>query len=179
MMDIADEIRIHLKPLVGSRLSGTTRAADMRCFRFGEIRQTQEGSFSEYTLQVQCPWRIEGPAGIVTGRSDLWEPVEDSPDIDWEAWDFDENQNLQDRLIETFLQGYDLQTGSFNDETDKLVVEAVSGDAYGGATLTFFGGCRLAIFPAGTGGEDWRIFRPGTDEPHFVIAGGKIETGEE
>lgn len=117
--------------------------------------------------------------GIVTGRSDLWEPAEDSPDIDWSAWDFDENENLRDRLLDIFLQGCDPQTGLFSDETDKLVVEAVSGDAYGGATLTFFGGCRLVIFPAGTRSEDWRIFRPGIDEPHFVITGGRVETGEE
>lgn len=175
MTDIADEIRIHLKPLVGLRLSGTTRAADMRCFRFGEVRETEEGAFGGYTLNVQCPWRIEGPEGIVTGDSDLCEPAEDSLDIDWDAWDFEESPNLQDAMIEVFLQGYDLQTGLFNDETDKLVVEAISGDAYGGATLTFFGGCRLVIFPAGSRGEDWRIFRPGVDERHFVIAGGQVE----
>jgi hypothetical protein len=179
MTDIADEIRIHLKPLVGLRLSATTRATDMRCFRFGEVRETAEGASGGYTLNVQCPWRIEGPQGIVTGDSDLCEPAEDSPDIDWDAWDFEENANLQDSLIEVFQQGYDLQTGSFNDETDKLVVEAVSGDAYGGATLTFFGGCRLAIFPAGTRGENWRVFRPGSGERPFVIAGGRVETEEE
>jgi len=148
----------------------------MRSFAFGPLRQIQEGIVGEYALQVQCPWRIEDAQGVVTGRLDLWEPAEDDPDIDWETWDFEENENLQDRRIEAFLEGYDSQTGQFVDETDWLVVVAVAGDAYGGATLTLSGGFRLVIFPASSRGEDWRVFRPATHEPHFVIAGGKIET---
>ncbi len=55
----------------------------MRVLHFGRIRKIEKGTVSEYALHIQCPWRIEGPEGIVTGRSDLWEPAEDSPDIDW------------------------------------------------------------------------------------------------
>ncbi len=179
MMITADEIRAHLKPLVRLRLSEASRAADMRCFHFGQLREADGRYMGEYALHVQCPWRIEGPEGLITGRLDLWEPAADSPDIDWGTWDFDEDENLQDKLIETLLRGYDVQTGSFVDETGWLVVEAVAGDAYGGATITLSGGFRLVIFPAGTRGEDWRIFCPETNEPHFVIAGGKVAAGEE
>ncbi|MEN6333807.1 MAG: hypothetical protein ABFE01_06060 [Phycisphaerales bacterium] len=179
MTAIADEIRARLKPLVGLRLSSTTRAADVRCFRFGRLPAPGREAVDQYVLHVQCSWRIEGPDGLLTGRSDLWEPAEDPADVDLDAWDFDEDENLQDRMIDVFLRGYDIHTGSFNDEANMLVVEAVLGDAYGGATLTFSGGCRLVIFPAGSRGEDWRIFRPGVDEPHFVIAGGRVETEDE
>jgi hypothetical protein len=34
------------------------------------------------------------------------------------------------------------------------------------------------LFPAGTRGEDWRVFRPDTDDSHFVVAGGRIEQGQ-
>jgi len=68
----------------------------MRGFHFGQIRKVEEGTVGEYALHVQCPWRVEGPEGIVAGRLDLWQPAADSPGIDWETWDYDENENLQD-----------------------------------------------------------------------------------
>jgi hypothetical protein len=149
----------------------------MRGFHFGQVRKIEKGTVGEYALHIQCPWRIEGPQGIVTGRSDLWKPAEDSPEVDWETWDYEENENLQDKLIAEWLQAYDPQTRSFVNETDRLVVETVQGDAYGGATIALSGGFRLILFPAGTEGEDWRVFHPKSDEPHFVITGGRIETG--
>jgi hypothetical protein len=148
----------------------------MRCFHFGHIRKIEKGTSGDYALHIQCPWRLEGPEGIITGRSDLWEPAEDASSIDWDTWDCDKDENLQDKRIGELLQGYDPETRSFVNETDRLTVEAVQGDAYGGATLAFSGGFRLVIFPAGTRGEDWRFFRPGMKEAHFVIAGGRIES---
>jgi hypothetical protein len=175
MTTIANEITARLQPLIGLKLSIARRAADMRVLHFGRIRAVKDGTTGDYALHIQCPWRLEGPQGIVTGRSDLWEPAEDSPDIDWDTWDYDENENLQDRQIGALLAGYDQQTRSFVNETDRLVVEAFGGDAYGGATIMLSGGFRLVLFPAGSCGENWRFFRPRTDEPHFVVAGGRIE----
>jgi hypothetical protein len=175
MTTIADEITAHLQPLVGLKLSIARRAADLRGFHFGRIRRIERGTSGEYVLHIQCPWRIEGPEGIVTGRLDLWEPAQDSPDIDWETWDYEENENLQDRRISELLKGYDPDTRSFVNATGWFVVETVQGDMYGGAVITLSGGFRLVLFPAGSESEDWRIFRPKTDEPHFVITGGKIE----
>lgn len=43
------------------------------------------------------------------------------------------------------------------------------------------GGCRLTLFPAGSAGEDWRLFRPanGDEEaPHFVVVGGRVANSE-
>ncbi len=150
----------------------------MRGFHFGRIRKVEKGTAGDYALHIQCPWRLEGPQGIVTGRLDLWEPAEDSPDIDWETWDYAKNENLQDKLMGEFLKGYDPQTRSFVNATGQLVVETVTGDACGGATIVLSGGFRLVLFPAGTRGEDWRIFQPGILESHFVISGGKVENQE-
>lgn len=176
MTAIADEITTRLQPLVGLKLSIARRAADLRAFHFGQIRKIAKGTSGECALHIQCPWRLEGPHGIITGWSDLWEPAEHVPDMDWGAWDYQQSKNLQDNQVGELLGSYDPQTRSFINETDQLVVEAVRGDAYGGATLVLSGGFRLVIFPAGTRGEDWRIFRPEVDVPHFMIAGGRIET---
>lgn len=178
MTTIADEITAHLQPLVGLELSIARRAADMRVFHFGRIRKVEKGTVGDYALHIQCPWRLEGPHGIVTGRLDLWDAAEDSPDTDWESWDYDKNENLQDKLMGEFLKGYDPQTRSFVNATGQLVVETVMSDACGGATIVLSGGFRLVLFPAGTRGEDWRIFQPGIDESHFVISGGRVEDQE-
>ena len=175
MTTTADEVMVHLQPLIGLELSIARRAADMRVLHFGQIRKVEKGTVGDYALHIQCPWRLEGPQGTVTGRLDLWEPAEDSPDIDWETWDYDKNENLHDTLMGEFLKGYDPQTRSFVNATGQLVVEAVKGDACGGAIIVLSGGFRLVLFPAGTRGEDWRIFQPGIDESHFVISGGRVE----
>jgi hypothetical protein len=176
MATIVHKITTRLRPLVGLKLSIARRGADMRIFHFGSIRRVEKGTSGVCALHIQCPWRLEGPEGIITGRSDLWEPAEDVSGIDWDTWDYDENENLQDRRIGELLGGYDPETRSFVNETDRLIVETVQGDAYGGASLMLSGGFRLVIFPAGTRAEDWRLFRPGADEAHFVIAGGRAES---
>jgi hypothetical protein len=61
--------------LVGLRLSIIRRAADMLGLHFGAIRihPSGTGTVADYALHVQCPWRLDGPNGTVTGRDDLWE----------------------------------------------------------------------------------------------------------
>jgi hypothetical protein len=169
---IATQILEHLKPLVGLKLSIARRAADLRNFQFGQIRNVEpRGTVGEYGLHIQCPWRIEGPDGIVTGRSDLWNPADPDAKVDWDSWDYDKDANLQDTRIAELL-------GSPMNVSNRLIVEAVDADDFGGATIQLSGGYRLVIFPAGTRGEDWRIFRPKLDEPHFVVSGGRIEPDE-
>jgi hypothetical protein len=176
---VADAVLERLTPLVGLRLAIARRAADMRNFQFGEARALKGGTVGEFALHVQCPWRFEGPDGILTGLSDLWEPPGASDDVDWDSWHYDRNENLQDRQLGTLLGSYDSSTRSFVNQTEYLVVEEVSADNCGGATIRLSGGYRLVLFPAGSRGEDWRLFRAGTDEPHFVVAGGRVELAEQ
>jgi hypothetical protein len=75
-----------LSQLIGLPLTAARRAADMRTFQFGKLRAVDRGSVGDFALHVQCPWRIEGPGGIVTGRLDLWEPVEENAPFD-DDWD--------------------------------------------------------------------------------------------
>jgi hypothetical protein len=180
MSTTQDQVLKHLQPLVGLKLSLARRAADLRNFQFGEVRAVDQRTVGEWALHIRCPWRIEGPdARIVTGRSDLWEPVSGADQgFDWEAWDYEKDGNLQDARIEALLGGRDEVTRSAVNRTDVLVVVSVHADACGGASLRLTGGYTLSLFPAGARGEDWRIFRPDPDEPHFVVAGGVIEEHE-
>lgn len=171
----ADEIRRQLSPLIGLKVSIARRAADMRMLQFGTIRQVPGGSVGEYGLHIQCPWRLEGPSGIITGRNDLWEAANPTDKIDWGVWHYDKDENLQDKRLQELLQGYDEATRSTVNATDDFVVERIDADDFGGATITLTGGYRLSLFPAGSLGEDWRLLSPGNDAPHFVISGGRIE----
>ena len=180
MNNVADQILNHLHPLIGLKLSVARRAADLRNFQFGEIRQMGDGTVGEYALHIQCPWRIDGPEGIITGRMDLYDPVEIGDDFDWDSWHYEKSENMQDHKIGKLLGGYDPQTNSHVNETKHLVVEDVQADDFGGATIELSGGYRLILFPAGSDGEDWRIFCPLAMgyQHHFVISGGRIEDVE-
>lgn len=177
MITIAEQIASKLQPLMGLKLTIARRAADLRGFHFGEIRRVPKGTVGDYALHIQCPWRLEDGNGIITGRSDLWEPAEDTSNIDWDIWDYDKNENLQDKLIADVLGGYDPDTRSFVNNGSYLIVEDIFTDNYGGVILFLSGGYRLVIFPAGSEGEDWRLLTgPGSGGHHFVISGGKIES---
>jgi hypothetical protein len=153
--------------LIGLPLTAARSAADMRTFQFGTLRPVDRGSVGDFALHVQCPWRIEGPEGIVTGRSDLWEPVKGDVPFD-ENWDYEASPNLQDAL----LQGWLDQNGA------SLLVQAVDADDFGGAAVILSQGYVLRLFPSGTRGEDWRLFRPTTDAPHLIVSGGVVEVDE-
>jgi hypothetical protein len=155
-----------LSSIVGLPLSAARRAADMRVLQFGALRQNERSSVGDFALHIQCPWRIQGQGVIITGRSDLWEPIEPEPDFDWDNWDYEKSPNLQDFLIDQWMK-----------DRGVLTVRKVDADEYGGATIAFDEGFALHLFPAGTRGEDWRLFCPKTGTPHFVVSGGKIRKG--
>ncbi len=180
MNTTATEVLKHLKPLIGLKLSIARRAASMSNFQFGEVHKVDGGTVGEYALHVDCPWRLEGPHSIVTGWLDLWEPAEEAgDDFDWQAWIEEKKDNLQEKRLHELLGGYDEQTLSVVNVTEGLEVEDIQTDAYGGAVLKLSGGYRLVLFPAGSRNEDWRMFQPQNDGPHFVVTGGKVEDQEE
>jgi hypothetical protein len=152
-----------LSQIIGIPLTAVRRAADMRTFEFGTLRQIDGGSVGDFALHVQCPWRIDGPDGIVTGRLDLWEPVEADAPFD-ENWNYEKSPNLQDARVESWLA-----------HNEFLVVKSVDADDFGGAIISFVQSFVLRLFPAGTRGEDWRLFQPDSDTQHFVVSGGVVD----
>ncbi len=76
-----------LTQLVGLPLAAIRRAADMLVLHFGTMRVASKadipslknktpGSIGDIAIHIQCPWRIESKKEILTGRSDLWKPLQ-------------------------------------------------------------------------------------------------------
>jgi hypothetical protein len=141
----------------------------MRGFHFGAVSEDADGSYGRYALHLQCPWRLEGPGGLVTGQGDLWEhPTLEVPPDDW-TWDGGESR--QDMRLGAVLGGRDGRTGSWlNSAADRLVVTGVDASDLGDLSLALAGGYTLRVFPDGTGGEAWRLLSPGSEAPHFVVS---------
>jgi hypothetical protein len=162
-----------LQPLVGLRLSIARNAAGMRIFHFGAIRphRTGKGTVGAYALHLQCPWRIVGPDGIVTGSSDHNEPPTQGAEIDRND---PKAGTLQNVRLAALLGGYDSEARSHINATDALVVTAAAADPFGSVDISFTGDVRLQVFPDGSDGECWRFFEPSSDKAHFVVDGGRI-----
>ena len=166
MNEVAVQTRACLEELIGLPLSESYRAVDMRIFHFGTMKPVKQGAVGEFALHVQCPWRIEMNDKILTGRHDLFTPAEEPKDFDWDSWDWDGNETLQDRLVDEFIKKY-----------PRNVIDLFT-DSYGGARIELSGGHSLVLFPAGSQSEDWRLFQPQRDGEHFVISGGRLEADE-
>jgi hypothetical protein len=175
MLNLADEARVSLQRLVGLKLSRVARAADMRTLQFGKtVARVSGGVVGEYALHIQCPWRLDGATGVVTGSDDLYVPYEES-DESRESFDWEKvGDSLQDRVLRELLKDYDENTKQLVNSTNVLTVDGVETDSAGGFCLRLSGGYRLLVFPDGTRREAWRLFRPSKDgdapeEKHFVV----------
>lgn len=172
-LDIA-RLEVALARLVGLPLRTAHRALDMQIFRFGEprTRTTQFGprkgetaEVCEYSLHLQCTWRIRGDAGIVVASSDLRYVAGPDPyDI---ADDWDGKDSRRDVRLRTWLEGAE------------FMVEHVSADSVGGFTMLFAGGLGLDVFPDhsldGEYSEHWRLVRTlDAASEHFVVSGDGI-----
>src|SRR5206468_3725261 len=127
-----------LEPLIGLKLSIARRAGSMlRNFHFGGVEEIEGGTVGQYALHIQCPWRIDGPEGIITGRADVWEHI--SGKIMPDEWEPGIGDNIQDVRLGDLLKGYDPNTRSHVNLTEWLVVERVQTSAVGDATIELSG----------------------------------------
>ncbi len=178
MASLATQVEEYLQPLVGLRLSLARRAASMRVLHFGRVSEVEGGTVGEYALHLRCPWRIEGPGGILTGSGDLGQPglgidTQDAA-FSWLEWDYEQG-NLQDERLEDLLGGYDPSTGSAENRGDRLQVVSVASDPAGGIRLWLQDAWLLSAFPDGSVGEQWRLLRPGSEAPHVALIGGQLD----
>jgi hypothetical protein len=173
MVDGKVYITRSLLRLVGLRLSIARDAGSMKNFQFGIIgpHPFGKGTIGEFALHIQCPWRLVGSEGIVTGSADYYEPVEAGADVD--PNDFEAGNLQQERLGD--LLRYDASTRSWVNSRDQLTVQSVLVHDFGGFELELSGGFRLQVFPDGSREENWRFFAPGSEEEHVVIAGGRAK----
>jgi len=73
---------------------------------------------------------------------------------------------MQEKLPKALFQEYDADTKSYINVSDRLVVEQVEADDYGGLNIHLSGNFRLQVFPSGKSGEHWRL---PSREQHFAI----------
>ena len=167
------EIEKAVAALVGLPLWSSGRAADMQWFAIGECRTviTSRGPLTErfgrtkvvgeFSLHVQCPWRIVRDDTVVVGMRDLYFPADETAEAP-DDFDWDGVITRRDRRIAAL----------FENETRSFAVQRVDvGDA-GALRIILERGHALEVFPHDSlNEENWRLFRPYLDEPHLVVTG--------
>jgi hypothetical protein len=157
--------------LTGSSLWTFRRTADLAVFHFGEKEEVktfhgEKAETGEYALHVQCAWRLSRADRVITGSGDLYDPVgiqseKPDPDFDWKK-----QPNCVDELMQSL----------FENDTRQLVVQRVEVGVAASLCIHLEHGFFLEIFPNDSAiDEYWRFFKPGKDEPHFVVTGNGIE----
>lgn len=170
LQDIVERV---VAPLVGLRVWGPRRHADLLSLQFGESRRVADVEVGAYTLQIACAWRIAGPAAILVASGDLFTPSDENADLDsfdWDApgaswWDF--------RMAEV--------AASLASKT--VVVTTFVADAYGGVRLVCTAGIEIEIFPNSSPAphvesEFWRLFRPAESDQSVVVGSSGVELVE-
>lgn len=151
-----------LVPLVGLPLRNIGRAANMVFLDFGEMRETQDRrggttTVSDWTIHVQCPWRVCRQGNIVVAYYDLYRTP---------AGDVISGDSLSGSQFDAVTADLCMEF-----QTAPLIVASIVVDDVGGFTLCLAGDYRIDVFPADShaANEHWRVFRPGTGLKHFVF----------
>ena len=143
----------------------------MECLKFGYLtlvdRKGEMQSPGEFALHVQCPWHIVNASEIVIGSTDVYTPADEAADND-ESFDWDKaGENLRDAKLKALLE-------------QKLVVESVAADAYGGFSLGLSQGLTFTAFPAYSKKDEytefWRLINHRQRKaPHIVVGPSGID----
>lgn len=163
-----EQIQKTLDKLLGLELTRTTRAANMECLKFGQefITDRPDGALDigQFGIHLQCPWRITQGQKILTGNDDVYEQADQNskydPDFNWDR----PNVNLRDKILSELIG------------KNKLIVERVTADNFGGFDIVFSDDIRLSTFPSiSSKDEYWRLLdnRP-LSKGHFVVGGDGI-----
>jgi len=173
-LSIRQQIESVIAPLVGIPLWDAGRAADLMWLALGQRKTIQDfrgkpREVGEYALHVQCAWRFVQGEKILVGNCDLYyprgysDPKQEIPKgFDWDV----QGANRCDEVLATLFAG----------GAKQFVVQRVEARQAGELALLLEGGITLQIFPNDSlDGEHWRLFRPGSDEPHWVFTGNGLE----
>jgi len=157
-----------LRQLVNLPLWSIGRAGGLVWFAFGVERREvpnckgKKKIVSEYSLHVQCPWRIRNRNKIIVGYGDRFYASGDDPYREFPEDEPDRIGNNQfDQRASEFIKEY---------EQKPIIVTSVKADALGGIYLKLTKGYFLDVFPSSSlSTEYWRIFKPDSKEDHFVM----------
>jgi hypothetical protein len=168
------KIENYFTQIVGLPLRDLGRASDLLWISLGKDiqllnkRSKRTEISGEYSLNVQCSWRLVSNAEIILGSKDFYIPNSTIKDIGEEFdWDikgnnrFDEQVNILSAKIKS-----------------KIFISSIIVDDLGGIKIIFTDNYYFEIFPDESLKEDnefWRIFIPGNVNSHLVVTGNGIE----
>lgn len=163
-----ERIEEKLKVLIGLKLSGTSRTANMECMKFGSYKamtKTGKVDIGEFGLHVQCEWRMIKASKMLVASNDLYEPMRGqkfSEDFNYEEG------NLRDTDFRALIAEND------------LVVESIEVDEIGGLIVHLSDNFQLQLIPLNTSrteyNEYWRLLNNTNEKAkHFVIGVNGIE----
>lgn len=152
-----------LEELIGKELWACRRAAGMATFQFGQRLPVKtflgvDSEVGEYSLHVQCSWRIVGRDGVIVGSRDLLYPADH---VDGESvpddFHWDTHRSRRDRLIDALFRQH------------VLVVRAVSPGRGGRCDVHFNDDIELQIAPDDSlSHEHWRLFETAESSRHHI-----------
>jgi hypothetical protein len=150
-----------LAPLVGLPLCHLGRSSNMLLLQFGYLHEVsaRDGSTKtvhDWTIQIQCPWRISQHSQIVIAYRDFY-----YSDV------AKNNQAVMNK------SRYDAVLGSLCAEFEATPprVISVDSDDTGAFSLHLSDEYRLEAIPAENteSGKHWRVFEPGVSGKSFVF----------
>ena len=117
-------------------------------------------------MHVECAWRIAQEERVLAGSVDVYYPADlriEEP-LPGDAWDKGPNR------LEVLMRAL------FEEGKREFIVRRVDVGAAGALSIVMDGGLSLDVLPQNSlSDEYWRLFRPHTDDKHFVVTGRGIE----
>lgn len=154
-------VRQALMPLVGLPLRNISRSGNMLCVHFGNTyaipdRGGTTQAVPEWTIQIQCAWRVSQGTRIVIAYRDFY--YSDIP-----------LSNLAVMSKSRFNVVLDSLCAEF--EAMPPVVGAVEADDTGGFSVQMSHDYKLEVFPSESpeSGKHWRVFQPVPEGKSFVF----------
>lgn len=147
---MADDLA--LRALEGLPLSAMRHAADMLVCHFGAMtaHPSGRGTIGEFALHVQCPWRLDERGRTITGSDDAQAGT-------------GEQGSIQSVMLTATFGAPNARAG-WSNATGKFVVSDATISPFGDLIVSFSGGEKLSVFPAGVATEAWRLLQRATGE---------------
>ncbi|WP_294361036.1 hypothetical protein [uncultured Clostridium sp.] len=160
-----------IKELEGKNLDSIGRCSDLVWLAFGNMisrwneRKKASIKVPEYSLHIQCPWRIIYKSQIVLGSRDVYLPSSIHTEDQLFEWDIEGN-NRFDELKNLFS----------NKKDNKFLVKLFEVQDDGSIKITFYNDYVFEVVPDTSSAEEemWRFFEPFFGN-HYVRYGNRLD----
>lgn len=149
----------YINTILNCELINIGRAADM-CWIIFAPKDSNE----EYSLHLQCPWRIRQKNKILLTNYDIYELAVENEDEDYEDYEWDDTKK---NVFDEVILEYDKWKGR---KVEKVVVT----EEYD-LNIFLSDGLVIECYVNKLRRECWRFFKRKLGEKHLVITGSGIE----